>query len=87
LLAEQQVQHEAAADVRPRTAEVREDVGIVAAGVFEGIRENGEAVGFEVSSRQEALVVSCLSKGGDEGARPDGVEGCGAERVAEDVSQ
>src|SRR2546421_1108 len=33
--------------MRSRPAQVRENVGVVAAGVFEGVRQDGETAGFE----------------------------------------
>src|SRR5262249_60123854 len=44
---QQQIDHPAAADVRSRPAEVRQDVVAIAAGVFQRVRQDGEAVGFE----------------------------------------
>src|SRR5262249_48098615 len=44
LLAQDQVHHPAAADVWPWTPAVGEDVGVAAAGVFQGIGEDWQAV-------------------------------------------
>src|SRR6516164_1451548 len=43
-LAEQQVQHPAAADVRPGAAAVVEDGGVGAAGVFQRVGEDGHVL-------------------------------------------
>jgi hypothetical protein len=46
--------------MRPRPAQVGQDVGVCAAGLFEGVGEDGEAVGFEGAGGQDALLVGCL---------------------------
>src|SRR5262249_46665895 len=46
-LVEYQIHDPAAAHMRPRTPEVREDVGAVAARIFEGVGKDGEPVGFK----------------------------------------
>ena len=64
----------------PRLAAVIQDVGVVAAGVFEGVGEDGQAV-------EGPFVIDGGGKGNDGGSEPDGIDGYGAERVAEDAAQ
>ena len=79
LFAQYQIDDPAAADVFSRPAAVVQDVGVVAAGVFEGVGEDRQAV-------EGAVVVDGLGKGGDVRCSPGGMERDGAERVAEDVT-
>ena len=46
--------------MRPRPAQVAEQFGVGAAGVLQGIGEQGEASGVERSSRELSLVVGGL---------------------------
>src|SRR4051812_30350135 len=78
---EQGVDDPAAADVRPWTAQVREDVGIVAAGVIEGIGQDGKAVRFEGAGGQDALFVGGLRQRHQFDGSPSGIEGRGPEGV------
>ena len=57
-----------------------QDVGVIAASVFEGIGEDGQAV-------EGAVVVDGLSQGGDVRRSPGGVERDGAEGIAEDSTE
>jgi hypothetical protein len=58
-----------------------------AACFFEGVGEDGKAMGVELSPGQDTLLVDGLGKG-DHGRCPvDGFEGDGAEGVAEDVAE
>src|SRR5262245_48633515 len=43
-LAQDQVERPAPPDVRPRRAQVRQELGVGAAGLFEGVGEDGQAV-------------------------------------------
>jgi hypothetical protein len=64
-----------------------QQLGLVAARVFESVGEYGEAVGLKGASRQDALVVGGAGKS-DNGCRlPGGAGRDGTERVAEDVTQ
>jgi hypothetical protein len=64
-----------------------EEVGVVAAGVFEGVSQDGEAVGFEGAGGQEAVVVGGCRQSGHCRRPPSKVEGHGAEGVADDVAE
>jgi hypothetical protein len=57
-----------------------QDVGIIAAGVFEGVGEDGKAV-------EGAIVVDGLTQGGGVRCSPGGVDSDGMKGVAEDVAQ
>ena len=59
-----------------RLAAVVQDVGIVAAGVFEGVGEDGQTV-------EGAFIVDRLREGRHGGGEPGGIDGHGTERVAE----
>src|SRR3954453_17546304 len=82
-LAEQQVDGPAAADVRAGAAAVTQQVGVGAAGLFEGVGEDRQVV--------EGAVVVDLP--GDRGygavvpGQPRGIDGDRAERVAEDLTK
>src|SRR5262249_45665523 len=83
LLAEQQVDHPAAAHVWSRLATVVEDGGVVAAGGFEGVGEGGKVV-------EGALRVDCLGEpmnGPVVPAEPGQVGGDAAEGITEYVPQ
>src|SRR5262249_30811565 len=49
LFAQQQVQREATPDVRPRRAQVSEEVGVGTAGVFQSVGQDGEAGRVQVA--------------------------------------
>ena len=80
-LPQHQIDHPAAANVRPRPAAVVEDVGVVAPGVLQRVgqdRHRGEVAGLvhlPARARRRWTV------------RQLGVEGDGAEGVAEDVAE
>src|SRR5262245_21281923 len=73
--------------MRPRTAKMPKDVGVLAPRLFEGFRKYGEALRVEGAGGQVPLVVCCLREG-EYGRRPQGgAERDGAEGVAEEVPQ
>jgi hypothetical protein len=80
LLGEDEVDNPAATDVNARFAAVGEDVGVVAASFFEGIRQDRH--GGEVP----LLVHPRRDPDGVFGAPPR-IEGDAVERVAEDVAE
>src|SRR5262249_53337129 len=80
VLAEHQVERPAAADVWAVAPEVGERGGAVAPGVFEGVREDGQAVERPVG------VDPLRERDGGCGA-PVRVGSDGSERVAEDVAE
>src|SRR5262249_45441811 len=71
LLAEQQVQHEAAPDVRPWAPQMIEQ-GPIRPQVLQGIRQDGQANRVEGGVRQ-SLLVCRLGKGADLGGQPGGL--------------
>ena len=77
----------APADMRPGTAKVGEDVGVVAASVFESVGEDGEPLWVERAGGQEPLLVGGGREGRDGGRSPSRVEGDGAEGVADNVAE
>src|SRR5262245_8671262 len=87
ILSEQQVERPAAAHVGTGTAKVLEDVGVVAAGVFQRIGKDRKAVRFELSCRQRPLLVSGLGQRQHAGCSPKEIDRDGTERVANDVAQ
>ena len=62
--AEDQIERPAAADVRPRPAEMAQEVGIRAAGFFEGVGKDSEACGVKLTGRQGTLFVCGCGKAG-----------------------
>src|SRR5689334_11058060 len=73
--------------MRPRRAQMREDVGAVAACFLQGVGKDGEAVSLQRPGWQGAVVVGGLSEGNDGGRLPCVLDGDGAEGVAEDAVQ
>lgn len=74
--------------MRTGATTVRQDVAIGAAGVFEGVGEDSKATQIEMATRQFPFIVDRLGQLGDGGVvpgEPGGVDGDGAEGVAEDV--
>src|SRR5262249_21263206 len=78
-LPQHQIDHPAPANMLARLSAVVQDVGIVAAGIFEGVGEDGQAV-------EGSVVVDRLGQGDDVRCSAGGVESDRAEGVAEDVS-
>ena len=62
-----------------RLSAMVQDVGIIAAGVFEGVGEDGKAV-------EGAIVVDGLGKGGDVRCSPGGIERDGTKWVAQNIA-
>src|SRR5262249_42219256 len=79
LLPEDQIESPTPSDMDTGLPAMVQNVGIIAAGVFEGIGENGKAV-------EGAVVVDGLTQGSDVRCTPGELEGDGVERVADDVS-
>jgi hypothetical protein len=68
---------------------VSQDLLVRAAGFFQGVRKNGEAVWIEGAGRQLALVVGGLGEVANEAvvpAEPGGIEGSGTKRIPEDAA-
>jgi hypothetical protein len=63
-----------------RLPAVVQDIGIVAAGVFESVSKDGEAV-------EGSVIVDGLGQGGDVRRSPGGVERDGAEKGSEDAAK
>src|SRR5262249_30185515 len=80
LLAQHQVRHPAPADMLTLLPAMVQNVAVVAAGVFESISEDREAV-------ECALVVDRLDELLGCGREPGGIECDGAEGVAEDAAE
>src|SRR5262249_12948334 len=78
-LAQERINNPAAAVVRARAWAVGQNVRVVAAGLFEGVGEDGHPV-------EGAFLVDALSQGKDGGCEPGRGNGCGLEWVAEDVT-
>src|SRR5689334_17040352 len=87
LLREKEVNRPAAAYVRPWAAEVIEDGLLGAPGLLECVGKYGEPSGVEMAGRQFPLRVGRLGQRVDRGGQPDGVDGDGAEGVAEHIPQ
>jgi hypothetical protein len=68
-------------------AQVRQDVSVVATGIFKGVGENDKAIRFQGASGKDALVGGSLGQGQHGGRSPGSVEGDGAEGVAEDTAE
>src|SRR5262249_8102343 len=78
--AQDQIDDPAAADVLGPLAAVLEDVGTVAAGVFEGVGEDRHPL-------EAAVVVDGLSESDSVGGAPGRIESDGTEGVAENVAK
>ena len=68
--------------MRPRPAQVAEDGGVGAAGVFQGVGKDGEAGGVKGAGGQGAVVVGGLGQREDRGRPTGGGEGDVTEGVA-----
>ena len=77
---QQQIHYPAAANMLAGLAAVVKDVRIGAAGVFERVAEDGHPV-------EGPAVVDGLCQRDDGGRLPGGIDGDGAEGVAEDVAE
>ena len=87
LISEKEIDRPTAPDVRPRSPEVAQDVGVVAAGFFQGVGEDGEAGAIEFARRQGTLVVAGLGEGDHGWSEPGWIDGDGSEGVAENVME
>jgi hypothetical protein len=86
-LAQQQVHHPAAADVGAGATQVPQQVGVGAASLFEGVGQDREAGGVNVSRGQIAAVVGGTGEGHHLGRPAGGGRRDRAEWVAHDVTQ
>ncbi len=66
-----------------RLAAVVQHVGVVAANIFKGVGKDGEAGGVKRPGRQDAALIGGCSQSKNGGRLPCGIEGDGAEGVAE----
>src|SRR5262249_23674667 len=87
LLPQDQINRPATTDMLPRLAEMGQDVGVVAAGLFQCVSKDSKPGGFKRPGGQDGDVVGGLGKSDDGRRLPSGVQGDGAEGVAEDSSQ
>ena len=60
-----------------------EDRGVGAAGVLQGVGQDGKSIRVEVAARQGTLVIRSIGQGRDVRRQPGGVDGGGPERVGE----
>ena len=79
---EDEIDRPTATDMRAGTAQVGEDVVVVATDFFQSIRKDSETSGVEFARRQDSVFVGGLGKVEDGRREPDGVDGDGAEGVA-----
>jgi hypothetical protein len=77
----------ASTNVRSWPAQVPENIGLRAAGLFQGVSEDSESLRFERACGQTALLVNRLGESQHSGRPPSGDEGDGAERVSEQVPE
>jgi hypothetical protein len=73
--------------VRARAAQVPQQAGVGAAGVFKGVGQDGQAGGVEGARREGAFGVSRLGEGLHRRRSPRGGGADGAEGVAEDAAE
>src|SRR5262249_54890080 len=85
LLAEQQIDDPAAANVRPLATAVVQDLGVGAASFLQGVGDQHQPCAVEVTAGKLALLVSGLRQLRHGAAEPRGIAGNGSEGVAEDV--
>jgi hypothetical protein len=67
--------------------QVAQQVGVVAAGVLQGVGQHGETGGVQFAGGQGAMLVGGLDQRQQVGCEPAGVEGDDVERVAEQVAE
>ncbi len=83
LFSQNQIDHPAAADMRPRAPAVIENLAVGAAGVFQRVAKNWhDVIATIVVNRLRELRNGAVVPG-----RPFGGDGRGAERIAEDVAR
>jgi hypothetical protein len=87
LLGQNEVNGPAAANVGARAADVIEDSLFRAAGFFQRVSKHGETFDVKLAPGQDAVVIGSLSEGHDRRCQRRGIEGDGAEGVADDVSK
>jgi hypothetical protein len=77
----------APSDMFPAVAEMAEDVGIAAPGLFQGIGQDRQPLVIEKAGGHQTIIVNGLGQAGDGRSSPRWVEGDGAEGVAEDTPE
>jgi hypothetical protein len=90
LLGEDEVHHPAAAHMRPRRTQMFDNVNARAARFLQRVGQNGEPRAIQLAAWQGAVIVGGLRDLHDGAVvprAPGGIDGDGAEWVAEDVSQ
>src|SRR5207248_1807673 len=80
LPAQQKIDDPAAADVGPWPAAVRQEVEVVAAGVFKGVGKDGQIP-------ESPLLVNHLGHPNHRGRQAGTINGYAAERVADDAAE
>ena len=76
--------------MRPRPPKVVQDVGVGAARVLQGVGQDAQPPLVQFAAGQVAFVVGRLGEVGDGAAvpaEPGGIDGDGAEGIAEDASE
>src|SRR5262249_52481409 len=89
-LIEQEIDKPAAANMGTGTAAMAQDVGIGAAGIFEGVGKDGKARCIKRPLRQSAFVVDCLCQTWNDSVLPGlpgGIDAHGTEGISEDTPQ
>src|SRR5262245_66097874 len=87
LVPQDQVKPPASPDVRPRSPQVREDVGVVAPSVFESIGQHGEAVGIEGAGGRASALISTQGYPDDRRWLPGTLNERTSEGGGEDVAE
>lgn len=77
----------ASTNVWPGVAQMVEDVGISAAGVFEGVGKDGEASGVKCPCRKGTLLVCCLCQSLHNGRSATRIDGDTAEWITGDTAK
>src|SRR5262249_678942 len=87
LLAQEEVQHPAAADMWPRPAAVVQDVSAITPRLFQGIAKDGKPHRIQCPPRRRPIVIASFGNRNNGRRLPSGVDSDGTEGIAEDVSQ
>src|SRR4051794_21377600 len=86
LLAEYQIQHPAAAPMRPRPAQVTDHRGVLTPALLKRVCQNEQPVLFKFPRGQQAMIVCRLRQGNGEACQRRNSTVAGVERVSKQVA-
>ena len=87
LFREYEVETPAPLNVRASTTQMLKELRSIAPGLFQRVSQDSKPSGIEIAARHESLDVGSLREQQNRGGTPSGINGSGAEGVADDVAQ